>query len=447
MIRSLTKYLPESLSVRLKDSPVHLRIASGAFWSLAGAVIGQGLTVFASIVLARFLGTEQYGAYGIIQSTISTFAVFAAPVFGIAATKYVAELRNTDPERAGNVIATTMTAGLIATALMSAILWIIAPYLASTTLNEPALGGMLRIATVTLFFTGLIGIQGGILSGFEAFRTLARINLFRGIVSFPVMVILAYLWGLPGSVLALAIIAAVTVYLHQHAIQAEIKDYALPVRYLNPTGEWRMLRIFSLPALLSATVAVAATWATNAMLVNQPNGYADMGIFNAANQWRLAVLFVPVALSRPLLPMLSESLGRNLDEYRQVFRLNLILTALISLVVATVVALLSPWIMSAYGSDFAQYWPVLVLLTFGAVFSALAGVIGNSIWSMGKMWLSLFINMIWATALLGSFSVLTQFGALGLSTAYMFSYVLQLIIASLCMIILMRSRLQIATRP
>ena len=52
----------------------------------------------------------------------------------------------------------------------------------------PALAGELRIAGILLFFNALNGAQTGALSGFEAFRAIARINLVRGLIAFPITV-------------------------------------------------------------------------------------------------------------------------------------------------------------------------------------------------------------------------------------------------------------------
>lgn len=427
----LIALLPKQLSVRLQSSPVYSRIARGAFWALVGASLAQGLTLLSSIPVARLLGTESYGGLGIIQSTLATLTIFAGPVLGVAATKHIAQLRNSDPERAGRIIGITSIIGLIVSALMASILWVMAPFLASTILNAPILAGPLRLASLALFFMGLAGVQNGIVSGFEGFRSMAQVNLWRGLVSFPAMTIGACLWRLPGAVLGLTVISLVTVYANQQVIRKETAKNGVTAQYTGFGSEWRILYSFSFPALLSAIVVTSTTWAANAMLVNQPNGYAEMGIFNAANQWRIAILFLPSVLAAPVLPMLSESLSRSSKEYKQVLKLNLIITALISLLLTLGVAAASPWIMSAYGEDFANKWPVLVMLALSATFSAIAGVIGNSIWSIGKMWHSLALNAIWAVVFFTVLLFVIGWGALGLAIAYFTAYVFHLILQAL----------------
>lgn len=428
MIRSLIRYLPESILIRLQNNPVYSRIAGGVFWSLVGSTLAQGLTILSSIPVARLLGSESYGGLGIIQSTVGTFVIFAGPALGVAATKHIAELRDSNSERTGNIIGMTSTAGLIASALMAIFLWVSAPFLASNTLNAPGLTEILRLASLVLFFNGLIGVQNGILSGFEAFRAMAVVNLWRGIISLPAMIVGAWFWHLPGAVLALGVTAVVTACVNQWAIQMEIAKHGVSVQYFALQSEWRILYGFSLPALLSSIVIVAATWSANALLVNQPNGYAEMGIFNAANQWRIAILFLPSVLSRPVLPMLSESLNRSLKDYKQILKLNIIITATVSSLLALIMVVASPWIMAAYGSDFARSWAVLAILAVSAALSAVGGVIGVAIWSTGKMWHGLVLNTAWAIVFLSTFYFTLHLGALGLSVAYLVAYISHLTI-------------------
>ena len=141
--------------------------------------------------------------------------ILAGLGLGVTATKYVAELRTRDPARAGRIIALGCAVAIAAGGLLALGLVAYAPLLAAKTLNAPALAGELRIASVVLFFNAINGAQTGALSGFEAFRSIARINLARGLVTFPITVGFVLLWRLPGAVWALAVAAAVTCLLSQ----------------------------------------------------------------------------------------------------------------------------------------------------------------------------------------------------------------------------------------
>jgi Na+-driven multidrug efflux pump len=102
---------------------INVRLVNGIFWSFIGSITYQGLTLLATIPVARLLGPSGYGELGIIQSTLMTFMVFSGLSLGQTATKYVAELRSRDPERVGRIIGLTSTVGLVISALLGLVLY------------------------------------------------------------------------------------------------------------------------------------------------------------------------------------------------------------------------------------------------------------------------------------------------------------------------------------
>ena len=83
---------------RIEASDIGYRLARGGFWLLCGTVVSKALWLLASILVARMLGKETFGEFGIIRSTVEMFGVFAGFGLGLTATKYIAEFRRTDPE-------------------------------------------------------------------------------------------------------------------------------------------------------------------------------------------------------------------------------------------------------------------------------------------------------------------------------------------------------------
>jgi O-antigen/teichoic acid export membrane protein len=200
---------------RVENSPVGYRLAKGMFWSVAGAVISRGLMLVATVLVARMLGKKGYGELGMIQSTVGMFGVFAGFGLGLTATKHVAEFCRSDPDRAGRIIGLSELVAIVTGGLMALGLFIFAPWLAEHTINAPQLAGVLRISSLILFINALIGAQTGALSGFEAFKTIAYVNLFVGLISFPILVFGTWFGGLTGAVWALAINLGVNWLLNQ----------------------------------------------------------------------------------------------------------------------------------------------------------------------------------------------------------------------------------------
>ncbi|MBZ5630867.1 MAG: oligosaccharide flippase family protein, partial [Acidobacteriia bacterium] len=298
-----------------------------------------------------------------------------------------------------------------------------APWLATSTLNAPHLSTELRIGAALLFLNALNGAQTGVLAGFEAFRAIARVNLIQGVLTFPLAVAGVILMGLTGSVVALVASAALAWILNHIAIQAECSRNGVSIRWVGFWSERVILWRFSLPAFLSGALTSPAMWLASSILVNQPHGYAEMGVFSAANQWRTAVAFLPSLLSQPLLSMLSNLGVGDSTSFRKLLRVNLLLSFGLSVFMAAPLVLSSSWIMKAYGRDFLAGRPVLILLVLAAVISSTVAVIGQAIASLDKMWWGFTFNLVWALVLLSSASLLVpRHGALGLAGAVVASY-------------------------
>jgi O-antigen/teichoic acid export membrane protein len=400
------------------------RFARGALWSLVGAVISQGTNLIASIITARLLGREQFGQYGMVQSTVGMLASFAGLGLGVTATKYVAELRNRDPERAGRIIALSSLVAVCSGGLLALFLVFLAPALAASTLNAPALATELRIASVLLLLNAINGVQTGALTGFEAFRAIARINLVRGLAAFPLTVTLVLLWRLPGAVWALAASAAIACWLSQRALQQCCAAAGIRTKLSSSWVERRVLWTFSTPAFLSGAMVAPVTWIANTMLVNQPGGYREMAIFAAASQWRNAVIFLPSLLLQPLLPLLSNLSGERPQAFSRLLWGSVALVFAVSSCLSLPIILYRLPVMSAYGRDFSSGGPVLAILLVSAILSVSVAPVGQAIAAQSAMWSGFALNSLWAVVMLASAWLMVRpLGAEGLAWAWLLSYV------------------------
>lgn len=410
---------------RIEASPLGSRMASGAFWSIGGAVISRGLMLIASILVARMLGREVYGEYGMIRTTVSMFLVFAGFGLGMTATKHVAECRITDPERAGRIMAISWLFAVVTGTLVAVALYIFAPWVATHTINAPHLVGELRIGAFILLLNAVNGAQTGALAGFEAFRSIAKVNLWTGLASFPLLIGGAYWGGLRGAVWALGANMIINWLLNHLALRREAERFKVPFSSVGCFAEWPILWRFSLPAALGGMMVSPVVWASNAMLVNQPGGYGQMGLFDAANQWRMAILFIPGVVGQIVLPMLANlNAPDDQNRYKKVLKYNALINAGVAFVVALPVALLSRPIMQSYGLDFEEGALALVLLSISTILVTLNSVVGQAIASKGRMWIGFSFNLMWATVflILSYYFIQNGYGVTGLALANLIAY-------------------------
>ncbi len=412
----------------LPAGSLRARFVKGAFWSFVGAVISRGLNLISSIIVARLLGTVGYGELGIIQSTVGMFGVFAGLGLGMTATKYVAEFREKDPQKAGRIIALSSLMAFISGGIVSIILVILSPWLASSTLSAPHLSGLLQLSAGLLFFGAINGAQTGALAGFEAFKTIAIVNFLSGIISFPLMVAGVWFFQLKGAVLALVASMIVNYFLNKIAIRIECQKFNIKPNFSSCFAEIPVLWKFSIPAFLSSAMVGPVTWLCNTMLVNQPNGYAEMGIFNAANQWYTALLFLPGITSQAAIPILSEKIGMqdNISSAK-VLSVSVKINTAIIFTIALIGSIISPSIMQLYGEGFRSGWLTLIIVLLTAALLAIQVPVGNIIVASGKMWIGFLMNMGWGVVFIFLTWYLIKFGALGLAAARFGAYIVHAI--------------------
>jgi O-antigen/teichoic acid export membrane protein len=380
--------------------------------------------IIAAVVCARFLGKEGFGALGMIQSTAGMFGVFAGLGLGLTATRYVSEFRQQDRMRAGRILALSGAVAFVSGAIITALMILIAPYVAKYVLADSQLAAPLAMASGLVFFGAINGYQTGALAGFEAFGTIARVNLYAGLASFPLIVVGVWRGGLPGAVWGSVASVAINWALNNRALHRECAKAEVSYQFASCYQEVRVLRSFSLPAFLAAIAVAPAMWVCNAWLVREPQGYAQLGIYTAADKWRLLILFVPASVVAMTLPMLSNLLGESdIAGFRKVFRANLRLNASLALFAALLISALAAPILALYGDSFRSGRAVLVVLALSAIPEVLNSVLGQPLIAAHRMWWRFGFDLLLVAVLLGlAWVLIPTWGALGLAASYALAF-------------------------
>jgi O-antigen/teichoic acid export membrane protein len=406
-------------------SPTRRRLASGAFWAGVGGLISRGIVVSASFIIARILGQTQFGEYGVVNSTAAMLSAVAGFGVGTTATKYVAELKFTDQKRAGRIIALSSMITWISGALYGIVFIAFAPWLAEKTLGAPHLAGVLRISSISVFLGVINGAQTCSLAGFEAFSVSAFINMGCGLLQAIFVVMGAYWGGVKGAVIGMAVSTCVTVITTSCLLRKEMERFGIGSWWREAWSEWPVLVKFSLPAFLITMVAGPVTWAGNAILANQPNGYAELGVLNATNQWYAAVAFLPSLITTAALPVFAERYGANdSSSSLRIMKGMMSMTAIAVIPLLIVLSLASKMIMLAYGAGFETGYRVLVLSIITAGVHAIVTPCWFFLMASGRMWVCLIMNLGWGLIFLIGILSLVKFGAEGVAGTRLMAYVL-----------------------
>lgn len=420
---------PSFIRLRLEQllaSPLGGRLARGAFWSLVGTTLSKGCSTISWIIVGRMLGKESFGELNMVQNTVGMFGAAAGLGMGMAAAKYVAEYRRTDPDRAGRFIGLASLATWLTSGVLAVVLVLLAPWLARETLGAPHLSSWLALSSWLLFFSGVAGAQQGALSGFEAFKAIASINIIVGVASFPLLLIGALWNGVTGALWALIISAAFNCALNFIHLRRQSRANHIIVRYRDCLSESRVLWSFNLPGMLNTVLTTGVVWAVGAILVRQSSGFADLGIYNAVQRMRLIPENIAAMLLAPMLPVLSETFARrDMAAYARTLRVSYTVAAL-AIVPLALLQIAAPWLtLLPYGAEYQGGEPVVLWGMVSTLTFALLWPMGNIFISMGRLWFALLVGTLYnVLTFVLSWWLVPRLGAVGMALAPALSLIL-----------------------
>jgi O-antigen/teichoic acid export membrane protein len=398
-------------------------IFSPAAWLLTGAVVGRGSTLVASIVVARVLSPAQFGRLAILQTIVGLLAGVAGLGLSIALTRQIAAAAGR--EEAGRYVGGAHLATLIAGVAASIVYIASRSVVATQILQDPGTTGAVIASTGAVLFTALAANSQGALNGFEAFRSTALSQWGQGFGVGGGILLGARLAGLEGALAGLSIGTAVGAVVAGSLLAKELSERGIHIVWLPSRATWRSLWKPAAPAFIAFLVVSTALLVGQLVLSRQPHGYAEVGVFNLAYRWHLAVLFVPAVIAPALLPMLTRLIAQG-DEgaARSLFRIYIAGTLILTIVPALAVILARHPILSFSGDYYANHPAPLVVLAVATIPSALNNVLSTGSLGIGAFRSWLVSDVALAVVLVGTAAVFVPiYAASGLALAYLLAYI------------------------
>ena len=369
---------------RIRMSPLF----KDSIWSLIGSTLGRGLSLIAGIIVARFLGKDLYGEYGMIKTTLIYIEIFSTFGLGYTATRFIADFRNTNPERVLSICNATLRITFATSGIMALFVLIFAKQIA-VLIDAPHLYNTLRITAAGVIVNAINVAQIGILSGFTEFKAIAKNTTISGVITFILTVLLAYFAGLNGAVIALVL---------SYGIQCVINSFSVRscYRYLEKpkvknNGLYKELIIFSAPVALQESLYSVVNWAISFMLI-KISGYGELGLYSAAAQWSAIISFIPGILRNVTLSHLSGNLrDRNAHERTMKAMLGVNITSTSAMFIIVLVFL--NVICSMYGETFNGLRLVIITQAFCAIVVSTSNVYAQEFMSRGANWSVFFCRL------------------------------------------------------
>lgn len=414
-----------SVRGRMAASPIAQRMAVGAAWSMAGAIAERVVTFAGSVVIVRLLGQTSFGSLAILQSTLSMVGVCAGLGLGVTATKYVAELKERDPQRLGRILTLIHRVALASGLSIGGVVAVGSGFISTHVLNMPQDADLLALSALAVLFNTLQSYQSGALIGFEAMRKNTLAGVYSVLLSVPMNVSLTYSCGLTGAVWGM-VLGSVARWIISGVVLTDcLKSWRIPEVSHGWAREWRSICDFAAPALLSTMLVTPVHWICHALLVNTPQGKEQMAVLGVVNQWYYALLLLPMAAGRIVLPVLTQTLtAKGSRASSNVLRIGMLANAATVVPFAVALVVGGPFLMKLYGDSFAAEWPVLAVTAATASLVAIQMPVGSILAASGRMWLGAAMNLGWAVVYVGGSWLLRDQGAMGIAAALLGAYII-----------------------
>lgn len=353
-------------------------------WALIGSVLGKGLSLLAGIAVARYLGKDVYGEYGIIKNTLFQIAVFSTLGLGYTGTRFVAKSIAASANNTRQIIHAIYTISYITSGLLAALTFIFSDQIAAL-IKVPDTSLAIKCTALIIVANAVNTAQVGILSGFKAFKKIAQNNTWGGIVTFITSVGFTYLWGLNGSLLALLISMVFNAIINNISIKSLTKGMALVV--VDKSRQYKELIGFSIPVALQESLYSVVAWSISFLIIEYSN-HGELGLYTAAMQWANIVLFIPGVLKNVILSYFSSS-QNTVSLRNKMIMINITAT----FIPFVFISIFATWITSFYGPTFAALPLLLMMSCFASIFYSVAGVVLYEFISNGNTWLVFFARL------------------------------------------------------
>ena len=369
----------KALTSKLKNSSLF----KDSFWALLGSVLGKGLSLLAGILVARFLGKEMYGQYGLIKNTLFSIAVFSTLGLGYTGTRYIAKSFADNKGEIKHIIKIIYTITLIASGVVALCVLVFAEPIA-VFLKAPDMDNALRLTSVIVIFNAINTTQIGILSGFKEFKEIAKNNTYAGIVTFVSSGVLAYYWGFEGALVALLISMLFNAIINFYSTNKVLKT--IPPTLSEEATSTKEIMSFSIPIALQESMYTFVNLASSYLMIFY-GGYGEMGILSAAAQWGSVMLFIPGVMKNVMLSYFSSTESTTFLRKKM-----LLINGGCTIVPWIFILVFSRFISSFYGDSYTNLYLVLVVTCAQSVFSSISSVIVYEFVSRGKNWQMFFLR-------------------------------------------------------
>jgi O-antigen/teichoic acid export membrane protein len=396
--------------------------AKGGFHLLWGLVLSTLISSIGTIFIARLLGSDQYGLYGVVLTAPNLIIIFRDWGVNSAMMRCTAQYRTQD--RACEVrsiflsgvlfeLASGLTLSIISIALSS--------FLAVNVFNRPEIGSLIQIASLTILAGGFINVATAAFIGIDKAELNSMMLICQAVIKTLLIIALVVLgFGTSGAVIGFTVSSIISGLIGLMLIYMLFKRLPKPASVKLETKAYiqEMLR-YGIPLSLSAIVAgFLAQYYAFLLPIHYTADNVMIGNYAIALNFSVLISFFATPITTILFPAYSKiNAKKDTETLKNIFQASIKYASLLVVPVAMMIMAVSePAISTLFGSTYQTAPVFLAMLAVNYVYTAFGSLsAGNLINSQGQTNLTLRLALL--SAAIGfpmGYILIMQFGVIGL---------------------------------
>jgi O-antigen/teichoic acid export membrane protein len=402
-----------------------ISLVKAILWNFIGNGIGKLSIVTSSILVARHLGPEIFGKWAIIRSTTAMFTILLG--FGVAVTtvKYLAEYRESEKEKAGNIIGIAISFALVLGLILASVNFLTSTFVGEVLIKDASIVKALQLSSWFLFFLAINGVISGGLAGLNCFSAIAKSNLISGLLGTPIIIYFSYHNSLYGIVTGFLSYYILTFIALTYFFQKKLREDEIKISFKKYKENVGVILNHNVPAILSGGIGGCVVWLVSIYVARLNSGFSILGINDAAKIAQNTIMEISAQIDLPIISYLSST-----NDSSRKNKINLYIPLVLCTLIIFPLIYFPDLILVFFNNsqfkteEFSIVFSLSLLTTYIMIYKR---GMGRTIITKNFMWWGVYENMFWAT-LLATFIYLfvADYGSVGFALAFTLAYLIDL---------------------
>ena len=422
-----------------EGSPL-LTAAMGGGLSLLGAAAGATLGIILQVLISRFYGPKYYGIFFTCFLLCNILQSIAALGLHKAGMRFLSiGHERSDYNMILDVFRTVSLIPFLFGIIIAIITYFMSSFIAISCFHNIEMVIVLKLLSVAIPFFALLQVTAELSRGFKTTKyAVITENLLFPFLQILLLFVLYesgynFLSPVYSFVIAVIICSLFMFLIVYNQIQNFIESKQIPYsyrKYFILPENWKSILTYSLPLTPFGLLFIGGN-SMDIFMLNVLTNSAEVGEYAAAARWVTFFLMIVTALNFIFGPLIAGKLGiSDMENVKILYRAATRWMLFMTLPVSIFLILAREPTMLLFGEQFLQYGPtVLLILSYGGLFTALSGTGGLLLILSGHQYLELgmLCSYILLNMLLNLLLIL-EYGVVGAALATIISNMIIIVI-------------------